>query len=264
MTWFKVSDEFAFHPKVVSAGTAIATWIRAASWSAQQLTDGFIPNQMLPALGPKKDATRLVNAGLWHPVEGGYQFHDWDDYQPSRAQVQDKRAKRQDAGRKGGVRSGQSRREAQAEANASPDAVPLLRPGANPRPDPTRPVVVQSPRSLEESSVTRGQPTPAEQVVVAWSEAMRETGAAPIGDQTTTVGRQARELLQQGNDMELVLAAARLAGAKARPFIADFVGPAVAERRKKNTWHDDKSAPAHVPPPARDPFAEALAAKGVS
>lgn len=124
MTWFKVDDTLAFHRKVVAAGvSAMGLWVRAGSWCAQTLTDGFVPEHMVPALadGDVGLAGRLVEAGLWRRVKGGYTFHEWAERQPSRQSVEDRRAVRAAAGRIGGVRSGQVRRAKQSkpEANAS-------------------------------------------------------------------------------------------------------------------------------------------------
>lgn len=92
MPWFKVDDTFALHPKAVAAGASLVLWVRAGSWSAQQLTDGFVPEHMLTSLGGKRsDARRLVDVGLWEEKDGGYLFHDWLDYQPSRAKVAERR-----------------------------------------------------------------------------------------------------------------------------------------------------------------------------
>lgn len=96
MTWFKVDDNLAFHPKVLTAGnTAMGLWVRAGAWSSAQLTDGHIPTTMLPVLGAKKtDADRLVTAGLWERTRDGYQFHDWTERNPSRNEVRDARTSR--------------------------------------------------------------------------------------------------------------------------------------------------------------------------
>lgn len=93
MPWFKVDDALAFHMKALSAGNpALGLWVRAGSWSMQQLSDGFVPASMVTALGGgHKDARALTQAGLWHQVEGGFQFHDWDEYQPTRAEVEAER-----------------------------------------------------------------------------------------------------------------------------------------------------------------------------
>lgn len=93
MPWFKVDDNLAFHHKVVAAGNpAVGLWVRAGSLCAQQLTDGFIPDHMIPALGTKAQAEKLVSVGLWDRAKGGYRFHGWDERQPSKADVEAERA----------------------------------------------------------------------------------------------------------------------------------------------------------------------------
>lgn len=94
MTWFRVDDNLAFHPKVLLAGnTAMGLWVRAGAYCAQQLTDGFVPDEMVRNLDGLKAAPALVEAGLWSRVEGGYQFHEWTEEgrQPTRAEILDRR-----------------------------------------------------------------------------------------------------------------------------------------------------------------------------
>ena len=82
----RLDDHFWAHPKVLNCSDgAIALWTRALSWVGFQLTDGFVPHQCLRLLrGRKRDADRLVAAGLW--VRGecdgqlGYWFHDFTDW----------------------------------------------------------------------------------------------------------------------------------------------------------------------------------------
>lgn len=95
MTWFKVDDKLAFHPKVIGAGNAaIGLWVRAGAWSADQLTDGQIPKPMIAVLGGRPaDARALVDAGLWTDEGDRYQMHDWRDYQPSKADKQENKAR---------------------------------------------------------------------------------------------------------------------------------------------------------------------------
>lgn len=85
MAWFKVSDALWAHPKWVSlTPNAKALWITAASWSVSYETFGQIPTKILPKIGQKSNikryANELVLAGLWDEVDGGYTFHDWDEY----------------------------------------------------------------------------------------------------------------------------------------------------------------------------------------
>jgi len=94
MPWFNVDDGFAFHHKAVKAGNAaIGLWTRAGSWCAQQLTDGYVPAEMVDVFGTPAQARRLVAAGLWHTVEGGYRFHQWTENgrNPTRKEVEKKR-----------------------------------------------------------------------------------------------------------------------------------------------------------------------------
>lgn len=89
MPWFKVDDRLAHHPKVMEAGNAaMGLWVRAGSWSAAHLTDGFVPKTLLVTLdGKRAQADALVKAGLWVAEPDGYRFRDWFDYQPSAQDV---------------------------------------------------------------------------------------------------------------------------------------------------------------------------------
>jgi hypothetical protein len=94
VTWFKVDDKLHSHPKVQRTGlAAMGLWALAGSWSADYLTDGYIPPETLRGLGATRThATRLTQAGLWVPLGDGWQFHGWIDYQPSRERVLERRA----------------------------------------------------------------------------------------------------------------------------------------------------------------------------
>lgn len=96
MAWFKVDDQLAFHPKVLAAGNAaMGLWVRAGAWSSAQLTDGHIPAGILAVLGAKKaEAERLVTAGLWAKNGDGYQFHQWEERNPRRTEVERARTSR--------------------------------------------------------------------------------------------------------------------------------------------------------------------------
>lgn len=94
MPWFKVDDTFAFHPKALAASnSALGLWVRAGSWCAANLTGGHVPRHMVGTLGAqKRDAARLVDAGLWRETDDGYLFHGWDEFQPSKADIEAERA----------------------------------------------------------------------------------------------------------------------------------------------------------------------------
>lgn len=90
MTWFKVDDSFHSHPKVLATDpAALGLWVLAGSWSSAHLTEGVVQDDVLPRLLPDAAtlARKLVTAGLWKRVRGGYQFHDWLDRNPTREAV---------------------------------------------------------------------------------------------------------------------------------------------------------------------------------
>lgn len=95
ITWFKVDDGFAFHPKAIMAGNAaLGLWVRAGAWCGANLTDGALPKHMIGTFGAqKRDARKLVEVGLWVETKDGYQFHEWEQMQPSKAEVLAERAK---------------------------------------------------------------------------------------------------------------------------------------------------------------------------
>ncbi|WP_395695284.1 HNH endonuclease [Nocardioides sp.] len=103
MAWLKIDDHLHDHRKVLKllrAGPGkvdaapLGLWLLAASWAADNRTDGFVPDYLLDRWD--QDATdhaaRLVAVGLWElevlDGEDGYRFHDWTDYQPTKAKLE--------------------------------------------------------------------------------------------------------------------------------------------------------------------------------
>jgi hypothetical protein len=92
MVWFFVEDNLTFHKKALQAGNAaMGLWVRAGSLCAQQLTDGFITEDLARTIGGKALIQRLIDAELWLPVDGGYEFHQWAERQPTKARVEEQR-----------------------------------------------------------------------------------------------------------------------------------------------------------------------------
>lgn len=128
MTWVKITDDYANHPKIAAAGPhAIALWLAGLAYCNRNLTDGYIPLAAAETLIHWRYAdddgriwtlgihsghqgiditcesaiNRLVDVGLWEVAPGGYQVHDYADYQPLKAQIIELREHRSRAGRKG-------------------------------------------------------------------------------------------------------------------------------------------------------------------
>ncbi|MDQ0894449.1 hypothetical protein [Agromyces ramosus] len=78
MPYFPVDDDMPFHPKVLAAGNeAMGLWARAGALCKKYATGGEVSTEMVLSLGTKRLADRLVKAGLWVVIDGGYRFHDW-------------------------------------------------------------------------------------------------------------------------------------------------------------------------------------------
>lgn len=96
MAWLRLDDAFADHPKIVAAGP-LAGWLHICGllYSARLLTDGFIPTGQVRKLADVENALELAQqlcqAGLWEPCDGGYQIHDYLEYNPSREETLRKR-----------------------------------------------------------------------------------------------------------------------------------------------------------------------------
>lgn len=98
MPWFRVDDRLTSHVKWLrlphdKKAPALGLWVQAGTWSSLNLKDGFVPCDILGHFGTDRDiADVLVSAGYWEKAPNGYQFVDWDEYQPTRSSVGDKRA----------------------------------------------------------------------------------------------------------------------------------------------------------------------------
>lgn len=173
MAWAKVDDKLHASVKWRRASKAArGLWVTALSWCSDQENDGHVPSDMLKTLdGTKAEATSLVNAGLWDVTEGGWIFHDWQDYNPDGAS---KKAKRE-AESKGGKRGAHTRWHVKENIrvptcefcypNGLPNEVPHGVPmgggqwGGN-APDPTRTRTPNSSQSEREGFVTRDDEQP--------------------------------------------------------------------------------------------------------
>ena len=145
MAWFKVDDKLHSSRKLMMIPrrhrlAALGLWTISGSWSADQLTDGRIPDYMIEEWGGTKALTDwLVKAGLWIeisgsevPTDSSFQFHNWGEYQPTKADIEAEREKNREKLRKWRERNRDSNEGVTGLHEGS-------KPGSNPAPDPTRP-----------------------------------------------------------------------------------------------------------------------------
>jgi hypothetical protein len=123
MGWVRISDDFYDHEKFIGVtALGIATWVAGLAHSNRNLTDGFISRRAARGLigldhlavntsnfsgrdaEPDDGITELVTAGIWHArghdcpdcpdlaSDLEFYIHDFLKYQPSRAEVEEKRA----------------------------------------------------------------------------------------------------------------------------------------------------------------------------
>lgn len=129
MVWFKVDDQLPLNRKMVCVSIgAVGLWVEAGALASASQTDGQVLKRLLHALHPdatEELADELVKAGLWEDCGDYWQIHDFLDYNPPKSEIEASKARRSKAGKKGGLRSGKTRRsksEANGEANASASA----------------------------------------------------------------------------------------------------------------------------------------------
>lgn len=98
MPWVRLDEMFPEHPKVLAAG-GDAAWLHvcAIAYCNRHLTDGFVPAGMIQRLSDRKKplelVKRLIAQRMWEVASGGWQIHDFHEYQMSRAKVEEERAK---------------------------------------------------------------------------------------------------------------------------------------------------------------------------
>lgn len=91
LPWVRLGTEMPRNHKILALlqmphGRETAfVWACALAYSGEQGLNGFIPKTALPFIhGKAIDARRLVEVGLFDEAgAGGWNLHDWAEYQPS-------------------------------------------------------------------------------------------------------------------------------------------------------------------------------------
>lgn len=108
VSWCRFDDGFWCHPKVIAlSDAAVGVFVKLCCYSSQQLTDGALTGPVVAMLSMRSPEAldELVTAGLLERGDGGYQIHDYLDYNPSAREVKKARsvlsASRSKSGRSG-------------------------------------------------------------------------------------------------------------------------------------------------------------------
>lgn len=136
MTWVKLDDGFFYNRKVMALSNgAKLLFVAGVCHCNHQLTDGFIETGAartllgMLALRPKV-CGELVEAGMWHKREGGYEVHDYLQYQRDATTARREKAEAKErmrrlrSGRSSGTRSPRTDGERSDELRSLPDPSP--------------------------------------------------------------------------------------------------------------------------------------------
>lgn len=88
---FQVDADFYDHPKTTGmSDAAFSLWVRAGSFSAAKLLDGFVSDDVLvhTLRSNVEVAEELVSRGLWRRRKGGFQFHQYAERNLTRGRVE--------------------------------------------------------------------------------------------------------------------------------------------------------------------------------
>jgi hypothetical protein len=107
MTWVNLDDQYPEHPKVDSLSDgAFRLNTAAICYCNRHQTDGVVTADKVARLVPrfkKAYVQELVDRLLWHDLGNGtaYELHDFLDWNSSRAEIAEAKARNVENGRKG-------------------------------------------------------------------------------------------------------------------------------------------------------------------
>lgn len=154
VTWVKIDDAFAEHPKIAGLSDgAFRTHVSAMCYAARRDTDGVIPHGVLRLYGWGRDFDELVAARVWEEHPDGVAIHDFLEFNPSREQKEKDRAAARE--RMEQVRQKRARSSGGVRANNPGNSLYPV-PVPDPLPDP-----VPGPGSSAAAELLAGEPATA-------------------------------------------------------------------------------------------------------
>jgi hypothetical protein len=89
LKWVRLDATFPHNQKVLDLAEqgrwrAITAYVCGLAYAGSQGTDGWIPSSALHLIHARRaEAAQLVEVALWVPRPGGWDIHDWTQYQPT-------------------------------------------------------------------------------------------------------------------------------------------------------------------------------------
>lgn len=90
LNWVRVDANLHSNHKVLTlldergGDHALCVYVFSLGYSGGHGTAGFIPRSALGLFhGKARDASLLVDVGMWDELSGGWDIHDWLEYQPT-------------------------------------------------------------------------------------------------------------------------------------------------------------------------------------
>lgn len=161
MPWFKVDDGYWHDVQMTSLSDgAQALWLRAGTYSAQKMLDGFIPDEALRLLRVRKRyIEELERAAVWRRSAGGWLAVRWQENIRSRSDIEADRDK--------------TKQRVRSHRNAVTPPVTNAAPVPGPVPVPERE------RETAPPAVDHSEPKPRVIGLRWWSESFNSGGGAP-------------------------------------------------------------------------------------
>jgi hypothetical protein len=104
LPWVRLDTAFPYNPKLLAllqerdGHRAAFVYLCSLSHAGAHGSDGFVTVEALPFIhGRMADADRLVRHGFWRPQRGGWLINDWEEFQESNAETQERRKRAQAA-----------------------------------------------------------------------------------------------------------------------------------------------------------------------
>ena len=278
MVWGRMNDKFHRSRKVrelrkTRAGReALGTWVFWWSWclDGEDLT-GVVPADEL-SRDDDRCAPLLVSVGLWEPIPGGYRFHNFNRYNPTREQVDARRER--DRSRRASERAVQrgveddSTPESPSDtgAGSAADSTPKSKVESHPRasqPIPSQPNPTQ-PREDARSALAAQAAARADGTFPTLAECCAGQSGAMVevvAERLSALGLRRVESL--GHTQALAWIAERpavevltvVANMLADPWVRSHLGRASTPAHLRRHWHRYLDGPA----PERGPSAVAPA-----